>query len=74
MMIAELVPVPLQILSVKLFKRKLFPFTPIHHAFEKAGWKETRVVWSFALVQLLLTVAALTFAAIAFNPSMAPTP
>jgi phospho-N-acetylmuramoyl-pentapeptide-transferase len=74
MMIAELVPVPLQILSVKLFKRKLFPFTPIHHAFEKAGWKETRVVWSFALVQLLLTVAALTFAAVAFNPSMAPTP
>ncbi len=60
MMIAELVPVPLQILSVKLRRKKLFPFTPIHHAFERAGWKETRVVWTFALWQLLLTVAAVT--------------
>jgi phospho-N-acetylmuramoyl-pentapeptide-transferase len=55
-MIAELVPVPLQILSVKLFKRRVFPYTPIHHAFEKAGWKETRVVAMFALTQVVLSV------------------
>ncbi|HVT13433.1 MAG TPA: hypothetical protein VHE55_14295 [Fimbriimonadaceae bacterium] len=59
-MIAELVPVPLQILSVKLFKRKLFPYTPIHHAFEKAGWKETRVVGMFALTQLVISALAVT--------------
>ncbi len=61
MMIAELIPVPLQIASVKLFKRKLFPYTPIHHAFEKAGWPETRVVFSFALTQLVCTLIALAF-------------
>ena len=61
-MAAELIPVPIQIASVKLFKRKVFPFTPIHHAFERAGWKETRVVWSFILVQLLATAAAYTVA------------
>lgn len=38
-MICELLPVPLQVLSVKLFKRKLFPFTPIHHAFEEIKLK-----------------------------------
>lgn len=59
-MIAELVPVPLQIASVKLRKKKLFPYTPIHHAFEKAGWPETRVVFVFAIVQLLCSVAAIT--------------
>ena len=61
-MVAELVPVPLQILSVKLRKKRLFPYTPIHHAFEKAGWPETRVVFHFALVQFLLAVLALGIA------------
>lgn len=58
LMIAELVPVPLQIASVKLRKKKIFPYTPIHHAFEKAGWPETRVVFVFILVQILGSVAA----------------
>jgi phospho-N-acetylmuramoyl-pentapeptide-transferase len=57
-MIAELVPVPLQIASVKLRKKKLFPYTPIHHAFEKAGWPETRVVFMFVIVQVCCSVAA----------------
>ena len=61
-MVAELVPVPLQILSVKLRRKRLFPYTPIHHAFEKAGWPETRVVFHFALVQLLLAVLAIGIA------------
>jgi phospho-N-acetylmuramoyl-pentapeptide-transferase len=59
-MIAELVPVPLQIFSVKVFKRRIFPYTPIHHAFEKAGWKETKVVFLFALVQILCIAGALS--------------
>ena len=58
-MFAELIPVPLQILSVKLRKKKLFPFTPIHHAFEKAGWAETRVMFAFALTQVLCSAAAI---------------
>ena len=60
MMVAELVPVPLQIASVKLRKKKIFPYTPIHHAFEKAGWPETRVVFVFALAQILFSLLAIT--------------
>jgi phospho-N-acetylmuramoyl-pentapeptide-transferase len=59
LMVVELVPVPTQIFWVKVFKKRLFPFTPIHHAFEKAGWPETRVVWTFALSQLVLVALAI---------------
>lgn len=54
-MVAELVPVPLQILSVKLLKRRMFKKTPIHHAYEVDGIPETRIVWGFALAQLICT-------------------
>lgn len=57
-MIVELVPVPIQILSVKLTGKRVFPRTPIHHAFQAAGWPETRVVWLFMLVQVVATIAA----------------
>lgn len=55
-MMVELIPVPLQILSVKLRKKRLFPMTPIHHAFQKAGWPETKIVGLFFAVQLVCSV------------------
>lgn len=60
LLIAELVPVPLQIFWVKVFKRKLFIYTPIHHGFEKKGWPESRVVWCFFLAQIVLGALAYT--------------
>lgn len=53
-LLAELVPVPLQIASAKLRKgKRLFSFkTPVHHGFQAAGWPESRVVWMFILVQI----------------------
>ncbi len=60
-MIVELVPVPMQVAYFKLTKgKRLFPFTPIHHAFELKGWKEQKVVYTFALTQLLLSLLAIT--------------
>lgn len=61
-MIAELVPVPLQIASVKLRKKRLFPMTPIHHAFQKAGWRETRIVAMFFVVQVICSLIAMGIA------------
>lgn len=58
-LVLELLPVPLQILSVKLRRgKRLFPRTPIHHAFQHAGWPETRVVWMFHLTQAVLVAIA----------------
>lgn len=62
LMVAELVPVPMQVAYFKLTKgKRLFPMTPIHHAFEKKGWPETRVVFAFALTQFLLSLAAISW-------------
>jgi phospho-N-acetylmuramoyl-pentapeptide-transferase len=61
-MAVELVPVPLQILSVKLRRKKLFLYTPIHGAFEKIGWPESRVLWLYALTQLVLSALAIQIA------------
>lgn len=57
-MIAELVPVPIQIASVKLRGKRVFPRTPIHHAFQAGGWPETKVVAMFGIVQLLCAIGA----------------
>ena len=58
-MILELVPVPIQILAVKTIKRRVFAKTPIHHAFESKGVPETRIVWTFALIQIVCVALAL---------------
>jgi phospho-N-acetylmuramoyl-pentapeptide-transferase len=56
-MFAEIIPPPLQVGWVKVFKKRLFPFkTPIHHAFQEKGWPETRIAWMFHLVQLTLVL------------------
>lgn len=71
-LIAELVPVPLQIISVKLRKgKRLFPRTPIHHTFEHWGWPESKITWTFLLVQLVcagLAIAAAVFGAGRLTP------
>jgi phospho-N-acetylmuramoyl-pentapeptide-transferase len=54
----ELIPVPLQIASVKLRKKRLFPMTPIHHAYQRAGMKETRIVAWFFGAQVLCSLLA----------------
>lgn len=63
-MAAELIPAPLQVASAKLRKgKRLFPFrTPVHHAFQHAGWPETRVVWLFHIVQAMCVLVALIWA------------
>lgn len=68
-MIAELLPVPMQVGFYKLTKKRLFPMTPIHHSFEVKGWPESRVVWSFFLAQLTLVVLAVGTAAVIITPA-----
>ena len=64
MMMAELIPVPLQVASVKLTGKRIFLKTPIHHGFETRGWPETRIVWRFAMVQLICSALAVTIVGI----------
>lgn len=49
-LIIESLSVIIQITSFKLFGRKIFLFTPIHHHFEKLGWHETTITMRFWII------------------------
>jgi phospho-N-acetylmuramoyl-pentapeptide-transferase len=55
-LLVELIPVPIQIASVKLFRRRVFLRTPIHHAFEHRGVPERKVLAGFLVAQGLCTL------------------
>jgi phospho-N-acetylmuramoyl-pentapeptide-transferase len=59
-MFVALVPVPIQIASVKLRKKRVFLKTPIHHAFQERGIPETRIVSAYLLAQVLLVALAIS--------------
>ncbi|MFZ2651380.1 MAG: phospho-N-acetylmuramoyl-pentapeptide-transferase [Burkholderiaceae bacterium] len=40
--------------------RRIFKMAPLHHHFEKSGWKETQVVVRFWIVTMLLCLVGLT--------------
>ncbi len=63
--VAEAVSVMLQVSYFKYTKKKygegrrLLKMAPLHHHFEKSGWKETQVVVRFWIVTMLLCLAGL---------------
>ena len=54
----ESVSVILQVGSFKLRNKRIFKMAPIHHHFEKCGWKEGKIVTVFAGVTAILCVLA----------------
>ncbi len=58
--VAEAASVLLQIGSLKLFKRRVFKMSPLHHHFEMLGWPETKVTLRFWIVAVVLALLALT--------------
>lgn len=59
--VAETLSVIIQIASVKLRGKKVFPMTPIHHSFEKWGWSETDIVRLFYVVGFILGASAIAY-------------
>ena len=64
--VAEAVSVMLQVTYFKYTKKKfgegrrLFKMAPLHHHFEKKGWKETQVVIRFWIITMLLCLVGLS--------------
>ena len=58
--VAEAGSVLLQIGSLKLFKRRVFKMSPLHHHFELLGWPETKVTLRFWIVAVVLALVAMT--------------
>lgn len=46
----------LQVASFQLFGKRVFKMAPLHHHFELCGWKETRIVLVFWLVEAILAL------------------
>ena len=59
--IIETLSVILQVFWMFAFKRKLFLMTPLHHHFEKLGWKEQDIVKLFWVIGLILAMSGIFF-------------
>lgn len=53
--VIESLSVIIQMTSKKLFKKKVFISTPIHHHFEAIGWKESQIVMRFWIISAIFT-------------------
>ena len=59
--VIETLTVIIQISSVVLLKRRVFLMTPIHHHFERLGWRENDFVKLFWIVGFILSLCALIY-------------
>jgi phospho-N-acetylmuramoyl-pentapeptide-transferase len=58
--VAEALSVMIQVASFKLWGRRVFRMSPLHHHFELEGWAESRVVLRFYIVGALLALLSLS--------------
>ena len=49
-----------QVVSFKLFKKRVFLMAPIHHHYEQKGWPEPRIIVRFWIITVLLSLVALS--------------
>jgi phospho-N-acetylmuramoyl-pentapeptide-transferase len=58
--VAETLSVMIQVTSFKLWGRRVFKMSPLHHHFELMGWAESRVVLRFYIVGALMALLSLS--------------
>ena len=51
---AEALSVIIQVLYYKKTKKRIFKMAPLHHHYEQCGWPETKVVFIFWIVSVVL--------------------
>lgn len=59
-MLIEALSTIVQILSKKIFKKKVFLVAPIHHHFEAIGWPETKVTMRFWVISAIMSSIGLS--------------
>jgi phospho-N-acetylmuramoyl-pentapeptide-transferase len=58
--VVEAASVITQVVSFKLFGKRVFLMAPIHHHFEKKGWPEPRIIVRFWIISVLLALVAIS--------------
>jgi len=56
---AEAISVILQVGSFKLRGKRIFKMAPLHHHFELSGWSETKVVYVFRTLTIIVSIIAI---------------
>ncbi|AHC73859.1 phospho-N-acetylmuramoyl-pentapeptide-transferas e [Candidatus Endolissoclinum faulkneri L5] len=56
----ETISVIIQVASFKLTGKRVFRMAPLHHHFEKIGWKESAIVIRFWIIAIILALTGLS--------------
>lgn len=59
--VIETLSVIIQVASYKMFHKRVFLMSPLHHHFEKLGWSETDIVRMFYVFGMLLGMGAVIY-------------
>ena len=57
--VVEALSVILQVSYYKLYKKRIFLMSPIHHHFEEKGWPEPKIIVRFWIITFILVLIAL---------------
>jgi phospho-N-acetylmuramoyl-pentapeptide-transferase len=57
---AETFSVIVQVISYKLFRKRVFLMAPLHHHYELKGWSESKIIVRFWIVGAMLALIALS--------------
>lgn len=58
--VLEASSVIIQVVSFKLFGKRVFRMAPLHHHYEKKGWEESTIVIRFWIISVVLVLIALS--------------
>lgn len=57
--VAEAMSVILQVCSWKMFRKRIFKMSPLHHHFQLSDWKESKIIIRFWIINIVLAVITL---------------
>ena len=58
--VLETLSVIIQVVSFRLFGRRVFLMAPLHHHFEKKGWPEPKIIVRFWIISIILVLVSLS--------------
>lgn len=65
--VLESLSVIIQVVSKKLFKKKIFISSPLHHHLEAIGWPESKIVMRFWIIAAITALVGLVIAILDFS-------
>ncbi len=58
--VLEALSVIIQVISFRVFGRRVFLMAPLHHHFEKKGWPEPKIIVRFWIISIILVLLSLS--------------